>query len=90
MRLTKPKKGAALASFPIKHHWHESADPALIRRSANQLLALATKFGYCQDVIMRPGCGNGSLRWMDVRAIFAELLDDRFSVITFAPKGPNG
>ena len=90
MRLTKPRKGAALASFPVKHHWHESADPALIQGSADQLLALATKFGYRRVLIPRPGCGNGSLRWRDVRPILTEVLDDRSAVITFAPKGPDG
>lgn len=90
MRLTKPIEGAALASFPVKHHWNERADPALIRRSARQIVALATKFGYRRVLIPRSGCGNGSLRWIDVRPILAEVLDDRFYVITFAPGGPDG
>lgn len=83
MRLTKPAKGAALASFPVKHHWREAADPELIVRSARQLVALADKFGYSRIVLARPGCGNGSLRWEDVRPLLADVLDDRFSVVTF-------
>ncbi len=83
MRLTKPAKGAALASFPVKHHWREQADPDLIVRSAHQLVALADKFGYSRIVLARPGCGNGSLCWEDVRPLIADVLDDRFSVVTF-------
>ncbi len=83
MRLTKPAKGAALASFPVKHHWHEQADPELIVCSAHQLVALADKFGYSRIVLPRPGCGAGALRWEDVRPLLADVLDDRFSVVTF-------
>lgn len=87
MRLTSPaRNGWALASFPVKHHWHETGDPALIRRSAKQLVALADKFGYRDVLIPRPGCGNGSLRWQDVRPILEQVLDDRFTVVTF-PEG---
>ncbi|MGB3634998.1 MAG: hypothetical protein WA982_13220 [Rubrobacteraceae bacterium] len=86
MRLTRPRKGskgAALASFPVKHHYREAADPDLIVRSARQLVALADKFGYSQIVLARPGCGNGSLHWNDVRPLLAGILDDRFTVLTF-------
>ena len=87
MRLTSPaRKGWALASFPVKHHWHEDADPELIRRSARQLVALADKFGYREVLIPRPGCGNGKLSWEDVKPIIEPILDDRFSVVTFPPR----
>lgn len=82
MRLAR-YRGADLASFPVKHHWHEQADPELIRRSAHQLVAVAEKFDYQKIVIPRPGCGNGALQWNDVRAIVSEILDDHFRVITF-------
>ncbi len=81
MRLTKPRKGAALASFPVKRHWHEAADPELIRSSARQLVALADKFGYERVVLPRPGCGNGRLSWEGIRPILAGILDDRFTVV---------
>ncbi|MDQ3316859.1 MAG: ADP-ribose-binding protein, partial [Actinomycetota bacterium] len=63
MRLARLGDGSVLASFPVKHHWHEEADPELIQRSARQLVALADKFGYRELLIPRPGCGNGSLSW---------------------------
>ena len=78
--------GMIVASFPVKHHWREAADPDLIRRSARQLLALADKFG-CENVVLpRPGCGNGRLSWKDIRPILAEVLDSRFTVVTFPRK----
>ena len=89
MRLTRVRKGADLASFPVKHHWHDEADPELIRRSAEQLVAFADKFGYENVVLPRPGCGNGRLRWEEVRPILEQVLDERFSVVTFAPEGPS-
>jgi hypothetical protein len=79
--------GTMISSFPVKHHWRQEADPVLIRRSAEQLVALADKFGHERVVIPRPGCGNGKLRWSDVRKVLADILDDRFMIITFPPKG---
>lgn len=87
MRLMKLPDGSHLASFPVKHNWREQADPDLIRRSAEQLVALADKFGYERVVLPRPGCGNGKLSYDQVRPILAGVLDERFAVITFCQKG---
>lgn len=79
-----------LYSFPVKHAWHEKADLALIERSAYELgdalrYDLDTPFdGVC--VMPRPGCGNGGLRWADVKSILEPILDDRFHVITWPSK----
>ena len=62
-----------LFTFPVKHHWMERADLALIAEStetfARQLLGSAVY------VMPRPGCGNGGLQWTDVRPILASLPD---------------
>ena len=29
----------------------------------------------------RPGCGNGQLKWEDVKPLIAPILDDRFIVV---------
>jgi hypothetical protein len=62
-----------LVTFPVKHHWAERADLALIAASvaafAGQLLPGATY------VMPRPGCGNGGLRWADVRPLLLGLPD---------------
>lgn len=36
-------------------------------------------------VMPRPGCGNGGLKWEQVRPAIEPLLDDRFTVVTFQP-----
>lgn len=75
--------GADLASFPVKHHWKETADPALIERSAHQLVQMADRFGYRNVLIPRPGCGNGGLDWQSrVRPILAAILDERFTILS--------
>ena len=95
MLLAKLPDGSRLASFPVKHHFRRPAVPELIRRSADQLVALVDKFsgshGIESVILPRPGCGNGSLLWEDIRPLLAGVLDDRFSVVTF-PKGatPSG
>ena len=87
MLLAKLRDGSRLASFPVKHHWQRPAVPELIRRSADQLVALVDRFsdshGMERVALPRPGCGNGSLRWESVRPLLADVLDDRFSVVTF-------
>lgn len=83
-------------SFPVKHHWYQEADLALIRRSAAELLLAVNDLqeeiaekgrSRCHDpllrvVMPRPGCGNGRLKWADVKPLLAHL-DDRFKVITY-------
>ncbi len=86
MLLAKLPDGSRLASFPVKHHWRDEAAPILIRRSAEQLAALADAFCFERILIPRPGCGNGRLSWEDVRHVLSGVLDDRFSVITFPPR----
>lgn len=81
------EKPYALYSFPVKHKWTEKADIDLIRRSANDLLEVLDPL-YPNDegnvfVLPRPGCGNGQLKWEDVKPILEPILDDRFHVITF-------
>ena len=73
--------GADVASLPVKHHWREEADLDLIVDSVIALVFLVTKFGYKNVVLPRPGCGNGRLKWSQVKPHVAPLLDDRFTVV---------
>lgn len=73
----------ALLSFPVKHHWRDKADINLIKRSARQLVAIATANGWNKVLIPRPGCGNGKLSWADVKPVLDNILDDRFHIITW-------
>lgn len=74
----------AVLSFPVKHHWYQRADLDFIARSAGELKGIMG--GYGRDTIIvlpRPGCGNGGLRWEDVKPVLEPILDDRFHVIAF-------
>jgi hypothetical protein len=77
-----------VVSFPVKHKWFEEADIELIKRSCGQLVDLVTEItakgrDVATIVLPRPGCGNGRLKWADVKPVLASRLDDRFHVITF-------
>lgn len=76
--------GAYLVSFPVKEHWRDLADFKLIEKSANELVRMADEYRWQSVVLPRPGCGNGHRRWDQVRPILEPILDDRFTVITFA------
>ena len=71
-----------LVSFPVKHNWWENADINLIERSAQELSALTDHMGWSSVIIPRPGCGNGRLKWIDVKPVIEPYLDDRFSIIS--------
>lgn len=70
-------------SFPVKHKWFEKGSLQLIERSAHELVEIVSTFGDERVVIPRPGCGNGQLRWEDVKPVIEPILDDRFVIITF-------
>ena len=70
-----------LISFPVKHNWWERADLELIARSARLVAEIAE---YIDEPfwLPRPGCGNGGLRWEQVKPVIEPILDDRFIVVT--------
>jgi len=73
-----------LLSFPVKHTWDQRADLDLIRRSAEELMALlADPFSPVDPpvILPRPGCGNGGLLWRDVAPILEGILDQRVQVL---------
>lgn len=72
-----------LISFPVKHEWHEQADLKLIEQSAKIISAWADVEGWDSIVIPRPGCGNGRLRWAEVKPVLEPYFDHRFHIITF-------
>ena len=46
-----------------------------------ELIDLVIEHGFDTVVLPRPGCGNGGLRWQDVRPLLGLSLDDRFIVV---------
>lgn len=72
-----------IISFPVKTHWREKADLGLIRQSATEVVEIADLYGFKSVVVPRPGCGNGGLKWENVKPVLEPILDDRFTIITF-------
>jgi Macro domain len=73
----------SLVSMPVKHHWRDRADTELIVTSAKQLVQMADKFVWQSIAVPRPGCGNGGLKWGDVKPLLEPIFDDRFTVVSF-------
>lgn len=73
-----------LIFVPVKHHWREQADLDLIERSCVELVELTDRKDWQNVTLPRLGCGNGRLKWNYVKQRIEPLLDDRFSIITFA------
>jgi O-acetyl-ADP-ribose deacetylase (regulator of RNase III) len=55
----------------------------LIENSAKELKTMVQRFGLKNVVVPRMGCGNGGLRWEDVKKIVGPILDDRFTIVSF-------
>ena len=72
-----------IITFPVKHKWFEIADLSLIEKSAHQLIEVCDKFMIEKVYMPRPGCGNGKLDWNNVKPVLANILDDRFTVVTY-------
>lgn len=73
----------SIISFPVKHKWWEEASIDLIKKSAQQLRFLASQFHVDRKLYMvRPGCGNGGLKWEDVRLVLgAILIESRYIIV---------
>ncbi len=70
-----------LYTFPVKYNWWEKAAIELIVGSTRALQTHPTM--HEMVVVPRPGCGNGQLDWEGfVKPVLAEILDDRFLVVT--------
>ncbi|MBI2358625.1 MAG: ADP-ribose-binding protein [Deltaproteobacteria bacterium] len=78
-----------LITFPVKHVWWEPADLNLIQQSARELLETIEKFKIREAIYLpRPGCGNGRLKWEDVKKILSPILkSDQFHIVTYLPAG---
>ena len=74
--------GDNLVSFPVEESAWSLPDLRLIRRSAQELRALADSAGYKLILVPCPGCGYGGLSWQEVRPLLVDLFDERFLVIS--------
>ncbi len=74
-----------LITFPVKHNWWEAADLDLIDRSARELLKIIEVNKINEAIYLpRPGCGNGKLKWEDVKKILSPILkSDQIHIVTY-------
>jgi len=85
--------GLGIITFPVKHNWWEKADLTLIEKSCKELVQKVCDIdefksdtypenNWPDEVYMvRPGCGNGGLRWKDVEPILDKHLKRRYIVV---------
>jgi hypothetical protein len=76
-----------LITLPVKHEWMQQADLKLIEQSLGILTHIdrrleASKYEPPTVYLPRPGCGNGGLKWEDVRPL-CEKLPDWFIVVEY-------
>jgi hypothetical protein len=74
--------GNGIVSFPVEHSPYETPDLRLIKQSAVEIVQLADTHQWNMIIIPRPGCGGGGLSWNEVRPALADLLDNRFNIIS--------
>ncbi len=78
---TKTGRHVSVVTFPTKRDWRDPSELELIRRSCEQVTAIADKFGLKRVYLPCPGCANGGLDWeTQVKPVIEPLLDDRFVV----------
>ncbi len=78
---SSPDLTEEILTFPVKRRWMEPADPKLILKSAAALHHAATGTPDTIYLLPRPGCGNGQLKWKDVKPLLT-FLPDNVLVIT--------
>lgn len=64
--------------------WKAKADINLIEESIKALVKAIDHYSYKEGykiVLPRPGCGNGGLKWENVRPVIEPYLNNRFTVM---------
>jgi O-acetyl-ADP-ribose deacetylase (regulator of RNase III) len=69
-----------IVTFPTKLDWRAPSLIGLIAKSAEELVVLADQHGWNRVALTRVGCGNGNLKWADVKPVIEKYFDDRFEV----------
>lgn len=67
--------------YPVKWEWHEDADMDLIVDSARHMMDIIKDIGITHIYSVKPGCGNGGLRWGQVQAKLAGIFDNRVTIV---------
>jgi hypothetical protein len=66
-----------LYTFPVKESWYDRASMRLIKKSVESLKQIMDEDTDKQRiyVLPRPGCGNGGLKWKNVKPLLEDLSD---------------
>lgn len=63
-----------ILNFPTKEHWRGSSKLEYIEKGLQYLSEHYQKMGICTLALAPLGCGNGGLRWPDVKALLIKYL----------------
>jgi hypothetical protein len=70
-------------SFPTINNLMDGSNLQLIKQSATVLKDYVDKFDLKGVMVPRPGVGIGGLSWKDVKPEIENILDDRFTIVSF-------
>lgn len=70
-------------SFPTINQIIQGSNLALIKQSATIIKDYADQFELKGIMVPRPGVGIGGLSWSEVKPEIENVLDDRFTIVSF-------
>jgi macro domain-containing protein len=71
-------------SFPTINDLMVGASLELIKNSSQEMVNMANRYDLAGIVVPRMGCGIGGLSWTDVKQVVEPILDNRFTIVSFA------
>ena len=86
--LVTQEEGRTIVNFPTKDKWREPSRLEYIQSGMDAMIQELSAFNIHAIAIPPLGCGNGGLRWDDVRRIIEtelEPLKDKYDFYVFAP-----
>jgi hypothetical protein len=72
-----------LITWPTKDHFGHPSQLPLILNSVHIIRQILDRYQIQNLYCPRPGCGLGHLRWEDVRAALADIVDERFIFVSY-------
>ena len=66
----------SIVNFPTKNHWRSKSRLSDIRDGLVDLVDRIEEFGIRSIAVPPLGCGNGGLRWSDVRPVIVDVLSE--------------
>lgn len=70
-------------SYPTINNLIHGSNLQLIKQSATMLKDYVDQFGLKNVMVPRPGVGIGGLSWAEVKPEIENILDDRFTIVSF-------